>query len=153
MHSLEDNKSSAAKRKAAIRGHVRGNGTKSQTCVTVDVFWCWQLEERIDRLSAELAKRKPTMLLHAERIRRLQTVLTQHCVYNMTRNSPHTKWLRRLDRCSSAWTTVLKMAWTLARELIEKTFHQLWACLFLWVELLDFCYAQLVRGKKAFYSC
>uniref|UniRef100_UPI0037E92037 protein SFI1 homolog n=1 Tax=Semicossyphus pulcher TaxID=241346 RepID=UPI0037E92037 len=34
------------------------------------------LEERIDRLSAELGKRKPTMLLHAERIQHLQTVLS-----------------------------------------------------------------------------
>lgn len=34
-----------------------------------------ELEECIGRLSAELAKRKPTMLLHAERIRHLQTAL------------------------------------------------------------------------------
>ncbi|KAI9515134.1 hypothetical protein NQZ68_028000 [Dissostichus eleginoides] len=34
-----------------------------------------ELEERIDRLSAELAKRKPSMRLHAERIRHLQTAL------------------------------------------------------------------------------
>ncbi|XP_041638913.1 protein SFI1 homolog isoform X2 [Cheilinus undulatus] len=34
-----------------------------------------ELEERIHRLSAELGKRKPTMLLHAERIQHLQTVL------------------------------------------------------------------------------
>ncbi|KAK5934049.1 hypothetical protein CgunFtcFv8_014476 [Champsocephalus gunnari] len=33
------------------------------------------LEERIDRLSAELAKRKPSMRLHAERIRHLQTAV------------------------------------------------------------------------------
>ncbi|XP_045885080.1 protein SFI1 homolog isoform X2 [Micropterus dolomieu] len=35
-----------------------------------------ELEERIERLSTELAKRKPAMLLHAERIQHLQTVLT-----------------------------------------------------------------------------
>ncbi|XP_078104755.1 protein SFI1 homolog isoform X1 [Sander vitreus] len=34
-----------------------------------------ELEERINRLSTELAKRKPTMLLHAERIQQLQTAL------------------------------------------------------------------------------
>nr|XP_020453685.1 protein SFI1 homolog [Monopterus albus] len=34
-----------------------------------------ELEERISRLSTKLAKRKPTMLLHAERIQHLQTVL------------------------------------------------------------------------------
>ncbi|XP_033482337.2 protein SFI1 homolog [Epinephelus lanceolatus] len=34
-----------------------------------------ELEDRIDRLSADLAKRKPTMLLHAERIQHLQTAL------------------------------------------------------------------------------
>ncbi|XP_056241687.1 protein SFI1 homolog [Seriola aureovittata] len=34
-----------------------------------------ELEERIDRLSTELAKRKPAMLLHTERIQHLQTVL------------------------------------------------------------------------------
>ncbi|XP_059184490.1 protein SFI1 homolog [Centropristis striata] len=34
-----------------------------------------ELEERINRLSTELAKQKPTMLLHAERIRHLQTAL------------------------------------------------------------------------------
>ncbi|XP_071349920.1 protein SFI1 homolog [Trachinotus anak] len=34
-----------------------------------------ELEERISRLSTELAKRKPAMLLHAERIQHLQTVL------------------------------------------------------------------------------
>lgn len=34
-----------------------------------------ELEERIDRLSAELAKCKPSMRLHAERIRHLQTAL------------------------------------------------------------------------------
>lgn len=38
-------------------------------------FWPWQLEERIERLSTELAKRKPIMLLHTERIQHLQTVL------------------------------------------------------------------------------
>ncbi|XP_030277348.1 protein SFI1 homolog isoform X2 [Sparus aurata] len=37
-----------------------------------------ELEERINSLSTELAKRKPTMLLHAERIEHLQTVLTDH---------------------------------------------------------------------------
>ncbi|KAM9361287.1 protein SFI1 homolog [Symphorus nematophorus] len=40
-----------------------------------------ELEERINRLSTELAKRKPTMLLHAERIQHLQTVLTDHSVF------------------------------------------------------------------------
>ncbi|XP_070758707.1 protein SFI1 homolog [Enoplosus armatus] len=40
-----------------------------------------ELEERIDRLSAELAKRKPAMLLHAERIQHLQTVLTDYSVF------------------------------------------------------------------------
>lgn len=39
-----------------------------------------ELEERIDRLSAELAKRKPTMLLHTERIQHLQHVLRDHSV-------------------------------------------------------------------------
>ncbi|XP_031709155.1 protein SFI1 homolog [Anarrhichthys ocellatus] len=34
-----------------------------------------ELEERINSLSAELAKRKPTMLLHAKRIQHLQTAL------------------------------------------------------------------------------
>ncbi|KAA8593409.1 hypothetical protein FQN60_009525 [Etheostoma spectabile] len=34
-----------------------------------------ELEERINKLSTELAKRKPTMLLHAERIQHLQTAL------------------------------------------------------------------------------
>ncbi|XP_067443281.1 protein SFI1 homolog isoform X2 [Thunnus thynnus] len=34
-----------------------------------------ELEERIERLSTELAKRKPTMLLHTERIQHLQTVI------------------------------------------------------------------------------
>ncbi|XP_036956546.1 protein SFI1 homolog isoform X1 [Acanthopagrus latus] len=37
-----------------------------------------ELEERIVNLSTELAKRKPTMLLHAERIEHLQTVLIDH---------------------------------------------------------------------------
>ncbi|XP_044028465.1 protein SFI1 homolog isoform X3 [Siniperca chuatsi] len=40
-----------------------------------------ELEERIDRLSTELAKRKPAMLLHAERIQHLQTVLADHAVF------------------------------------------------------------------------
>ncbi|XP_035517407.1 protein SFI1 homolog isoform X2 [Morone saxatilis] len=40
-----------------------------------------ELEERIGGLSTELAKRKPTMLLHAERIQHLQTVLTDHSVF------------------------------------------------------------------------
>ncbi|XP_073323532.1 uncharacterized protein sfi1 [Pagrus major] len=40
-----------------------------------------ELEERIDSLSTELAKRKPTMLLHAERIQHLQTVLTDHSAF------------------------------------------------------------------------
>ncbi|KAM7422682.1 hypothetical protein PAMA_010636 [Pampus argenteus] len=35
-----------------------------------------ELEERIERLSVDLEKRKPTMLLHAERIQHLQTVYT-----------------------------------------------------------------------------
>lgn len=52
----------------------------SPACITADVCWCWQLEECIDRLSAELAKRKPAMLLHAERIQHLQHVLTDQSV-------------------------------------------------------------------------
>ncbi|TWW62042.1 hypothetical protein D4764_04G0006890 [Takifugu flavidus] len=39
-----------------------------------------ELEERIARLSAELAKEKPRILLHAERIQHLQTVLRRHSV-------------------------------------------------------------------------
>lgn len=65
-----------------------------------------ELEESIDRLSTELEKRKPMMLLHAERVQHLQTVLhasgvyflcqkakemeTDNTVYNVTGNSPHT---------------------------------------------------------------
>ncbi|XP_070707136.1 protein SFI1 homolog [Pempheris klunzingeri] len=46
-----------------------------------------ELEERICRLSAELAKRKPTMLLHAERIQHLQTVLHASGVSSLQRGS------------------------------------------------------------------
>ncbi|XP_042362696.1 protein SFI1 homolog [Plectropomus leopardus] len=50
-----------------------------------------ELEERIDRLSAELAKRKPTMLLHAERIRHLQTALQASGVYFLHRKIKETE--------------------------------------------------------------
>ncbi|XP_041806379.1 protein SFI1 homolog isoform X2 [Chelmon rostratus] len=40
-----------------------------------------ELEERIDRLSTELAKRKPAMLRHVERIQHLHTVLRDHSVF------------------------------------------------------------------------
>ncbi|XP_040015533.1 protein SFI1 homolog [Xiphias gladius] len=46
-----------------------------------------ELEERIDGLSAELAKRKPTMLLHAERIQHLQTVLHTSGVSSLCRKT------------------------------------------------------------------
>lgn len=36
-----------------------------------------QLEERIGRLSAELAEQKPVMILHAARIHRIESVLLQ----------------------------------------------------------------------------
>ncbi|XP_047437763.1 protein SFI1 homolog isoform X2 [Mugil cephalus] len=40
-----------------------------------------ELEERVDRLTAELERRKPTMLLHAQRIQRLQSDLRTSGVY------------------------------------------------------------------------
>ncbi|XP_070815799.1 protein SFI1 homolog [Chaetodon trifascialis] len=40
-----------------------------------------ELEERIDRLSTELAKRKPAMLRHVERIQHLHSVLRGHSVF------------------------------------------------------------------------
>ncbi|XP_008283777.1 protein SFI1 homolog [Stegastes partitus] len=40
-----------------------------------------ELEERIDRLSTELEKQRPTMLLHAERVQHLQSVLHASGVY------------------------------------------------------------------------
>ncbi|XP_053172194.1 protein SFI1 homolog [Scomber japonicus] len=46
-----------------------------------------ELEERIERLSTELAKRKPTMLLHTERIQHLQTVLHNSGVSLLCRQS------------------------------------------------------------------
>ncbi|CAB1426240.1 unnamed protein product [Pleuronectes platessa] len=64
-----------------------------------------ELDERIDRLSSELTNQKPKMLLHAERVQRLQTALhtsgvialsrktrEMETVYNVTgnRTGPHT---------------------------------------------------------------
>ncbi|XP_035488730.1 protein SFI1 homolog isoform X2 [Scophthalmus maximus] len=42
-----------------------------------------ELDERVDRLSNKLEKRKPKMLLHAERIQHLQTVLHTSGVYSL----------------------------------------------------------------------
>ena len=36
---------------------------------------CYQLEESIDRLSDDLAKQKPAMMLHAARVQHLDAVL------------------------------------------------------------------------------
>nr|XP_019957143.1 PREDICTED: protein SFI1 homolog [Paralichthys olivaceus]XP_019957144.1 PREDICTED: protein SFI1 homolog [Paralichthys olivaceus] len=46
-----------------------------------------ELDERIDRLSSELTNQKPTMLLHAERIERLQTALHTSGVYALSRKT------------------------------------------------------------------
>ncbi|XP_029286956.1 LOW QUALITY PROTEIN: protein SFI1 homolog [Cottoperca gobio] len=58
-----------------------------------------ELEERIDRLSTDLAKRKPTMLLHAERIQRLQSALQASGVSFLHRKT------EEMERLRSVFTT------------------------------------------------
>ncbi|KAF7664341.1 hypothetical protein LDENG_00180090 [Lucifuga dentata] len=55
-----------------------------------------ELEERIDRLSTELSRQKPTMLRHAERIQHLQTVLHTSGVTFLCRQ---TEEIERITRC------------------------------------------------------
>ncbi|XP_032369828.1 protein SFI1 homolog isoform X1 [Etheostoma spectabile] len=58
-----------------------------------------ELEERINKLSTELAKRKPTMLLHAERIQHLQTALQAPGVVVLHRKT------EKMETVSSVFTT------------------------------------------------
>ncbi|KAK5872526.1 hypothetical protein PBY51_013217 [Eleginops maclovinus] len=58
-----------------------------------------ELEESIDRLSAELAKRKPSMRLHAERIQHLQTALQDSGVAFLRRK------VEKMERDPSVFTT------------------------------------------------
>ncbi|GLD64553.1 protein SFI1 homolog [Lates japonicus] len=58
-----------------------------------------ELDERINRMSAELAKRKPMMLLHAERIQHLQTVL------HATGVSSHYQKAQEMETNNSVFTT------------------------------------------------
>lgn len=85
-------------------------------------FWCWQLEERINRLSTELAKRKPTMLLHVERIQHLQTALNASGVSFVC--SVFTTWQEKWLHLLIVWTLMdLKITQGLTRDWMRV--HQL----------------------------
>ncbi|XP_068171614.1 protein SFI1 homolog isoform X2 [Antennarius striatus] len=70
------------KLKVVLQNWLQTSGKDEQTEKNAVCEELKELEERIDRLSTEVAEQKPTMLLHAERIKHLQTVLTDHSVFS-----------------------------------------------------------------------
>nr|XP_046239547.1 protein SFI1 homolog isoform X2 [Scatophagus argus] len=71
------------KLKEVLQSWLQTSGKDEQTEKDAVCQEIKELEEHIDRLSTELAKRKPVMLLHVERIQHLQTVLTDHSVFTL----------------------------------------------------------------------